>query len=324
MKQVAIGIDIGGTYTKLGIVDKQGQTLSDSFIDTKGDGGFSEYVKRLIKEINKIKNNCSKELKLEGVGIGAPNGNYYRGTIEQAPNLPWGKKSLSLVDEFKKYFDFPVILTNDANAAAMGELLYGGAKNMSDFLVVTLGTGLGSGFIANRQMIYGHDGFAGELGHIIVRPGGRQCNCGLKGCLETYVSATGIKRTVFELLGKTIYQSNLRTIPFKDLEAADISKEAEKGDKIAQEAFEVTGNILGESLAKCIAITSPQAIFLTGGLAKAGHLIFEPTKRAMDKNTLNIFKGKVKLLPSGLANGANAAVAGASALVWKEIDEKNK
>ena len=263
----------------------------------------------------------NQEFELIGVGIGAPNGNYYKGTIEFAPNLPW-KGTINLVEKMGRFFPtLPVIVTNDANAAAVGEMVYGGAKGMKDFLVVTLGTGLGSGFVANGQLIYGHDGFAGELGHVTVSHTGRVCGCGRKGCLETYVSATGIKRTIFKLMADSIADSEFRHITYNDLTAEMITKAALNGDPLAIEAYEYTGMLLGRALADAVSITSPEAIFLFGGLAKAGKYIFEPTKKYMEMHMMPIFRNKVKLLPSGI-DGKNAAVLGASALAWQHVHEK--
>lgn len=211
------------------------------------------------------------------------------------------------------------IVTNDANAATIGEMIYGNAKGMKDFVMVTLGTGLGSGFVSNGEMIYGHDGFAGELGHIIVeRNNGRECGCGRRGCLETYVSATGLKRTAFELMAKMTAPSRLRSIAYDDFDASMVSAAAEQGDPVALEAFRFTGEMLGRALADVVTITSPEAIFLFGGLAKAGKLLFEPTQWYMEENMLFVFKNKVKLLPSGI-QGKNAAILGASALIWQEL-----
>lgn len=254
-----------------------------------------------------------------GIGIGAPNGNYYKGSIEFAPNLRW-HDVIPLCDMMKEYYPtLPIYLTNDANAAAIGEMIYGGAKGMKNFIMVTLGTGLGSGFVANGELVYGHDGFAGELGHIIVSPNGRQCGCGRQGCLETYVSATGVKRTAYKMMAKYNYPSELRTIPFNEMTAKIVAEAAEKGDMIAINTFKYTGKMLGEALANAIAITSPEAIFLFGGLAKAGNLLFEPTKDHMEMNLLKIYSNKVKLLPSQLDK--NAAIYGAAALVWKELNK---
>ena len=251
-------------------------------------------------------------------------GNYNNGNIEYAADLPW-KGIVPLGDIFKKVSGYPVIVTNDANAAAVGEMVYGGAKGMKNFVVITLGTGLGSGFVVNGELVYGSYGFAGELGHTIVRPGrdGRDCNCGRKGCLETYVSATGIKRTVYKLLADSNLESELRDVSFNNLSSIMVSEAAKRGDKIAIKAFEHTGEMLGFKLADVVAHTDPEAIFLFGGLALSGGLIIEPTKKHMEENLLEIYKNKVKLLPSGIKS-KNAAVLGASALVWQKLENGNK
>lgn len=320
MKEVVVGIDIGGTFTKFGIVDNNGVCLKDNFTSTDKFNDFDVYLEHLYNEINKLTGSLDSELNIKGVGIGAPNGNYYKGTIEYAPNLNW-KGIVPFVEKFQKYFPgIPVVLTNDANAAAIGEMIYGGAKGMKDFIVITLGTGLGSGIVVNGNLVYGHDGFAGELGHLSVKPNGRKCGCGKSGCLETYVSATGIKRTVFKLLAERLEKSELRDISFNDLTSKMIFEAANKGDKIALEAFEITGRILGVKLADAVACTSPEAIFMFGGLAKADKLIFEPTHKSMEENMFPIFRGKVKLLSSQLQD-TNAAVLGASALAWKELSK---
>ena len=318
MNQVAIGIDIGGTNTTLGIVDKTGNIIARNSIPTKTEADYSVYMNLLSKAIQELIFSVSESIDIKGIGVGAPNGNYYNGTIEFAPNLNF-KGVVPVVDFLKKKFAYKVIvLTNDANAAAMGEMIYGGAKDMKDFIMITLGTGVGSGIVVNGEMVYGHDGFAGEIGHTIVDPNGRDCGCGRKGCLETYASAPGIKRTVFELLSTMIEQSVLREISFEDLSAKMIDEAARAGDTIALEAFDMTGYVLGLKLADAIAHTSPKAIFLFGGLAQAGDLIFKPVKQHMEEHLLNIYKNKVKLLPSELPPG-DAAILGASALVWKEL-----
>ena len=317
MREVAIGIDIGGTFTKYGIVDRAGNCLIDGSIPTTAERELTKYLAMLKTTIDRDMAKLSEAVELKGVGIGAPNGNFYRGTIEFAPNLSW-EGVIPFVDEFRKFYDLPMFLTNDANAAAIGEMIYGGAKNMQNFIVITLGTGLGSGLVVNGELVYGHDGFAGELGHVTVVRNGRMCPTGRRGSLETYASASGIKRTVFELLADSIDDSEFRDITFNELNAKMIADAAQRGDKIALEAFEITGRYLGEALADTVAHISPEAIFLLGGLANAGALIFEPTKRHMEENLLKIFKNKVKILPSGLKD-TNAAVLGASALVWKEL-----
>ncbi|MBN2350391.1 MAG: ROK family protein [Bacteroidales bacterium] len=318
MREVVLGIDIGGTYTKFGIVDRDGNCLQESFTSTSKYLGFDAYWENLHSEIEESFLHLKEKVTLKGIGIGAPNGNYYRGTIEFAPNLNW-KGVIHVTDTLKNYYkDIPVVLTNDANAAAYGEMIYGGAKNMKDFIVITLGTGLGSGIVVNGELVYGHDGFAGELGHVNVKLRGRECGCGRKGCLETYVSATGIKRTVFRLMGERIVDSELRNISFNDLTSKMISEAALKGDEIALAAFEFTGRILGAKLADTVAHTSPEAIFLFGGLAQAKDLILLPTKKYMEENLLPIFSNKVNIYLSALQE-TNAAILGASALAWKEL-----
>ena len=317
MKQVAIGIDIGGTNTIFGMVDEQGKFISRGSIKTETHPDHTIYMSALCGAVEKMVTENKVDIEIVGIGVGAPNGNYYNGTIEFAPNLNF-KGVVPVVDFIKKYFDFKItVLTNDANAAAMGEMIYGGAKGMRDFIMITLGTGVGSGIVVNGEMVYGHDGFAGELGHVIAIPGGRQCGCGRKGCLETYTSANGIKRTVFELLANSLEHSELRDVSYNNLSSKMIDEAAKRGDLIAKEAFDYTGKILGEKLADAVAHTSPEAIFLFGGLAQAGDLIFEPTKKYMEESLLNIYKDKVKILPSQLPPG-DAAILGASALVWKE------
>lgn len=318
MKKAAIGIDIGGTNTMLGIVDMDGNILNRNSMPTKTEANYHSYMNSLVDLINETISPLKDKVDIIGIGVGAPNGNYYNGTIEFAPNLKF-KGIVPVVDFLKKQFDFEIIvLTNDANAAAIGEMIYGGAKGMKDFVMITLGTGVGSGIVVNGEMVYGHDGFAGEIGHTIVDPNGRDCGCGRRGCLETYTSAPGLKRTVFELLADMIEPSTLRGVSFDDLSAKKIDEAARKGDLIAQEAFDFTGNILGLKLADAVAHTSPEAIFLFGGLAQAGDLIFMPVIHYMEEHMLNIYKNKVKVLPSELPPG-DAAILGSSALVWKEL-----
>lgn len=317
MKQLVVGIDIGGTNSVFGLVDREGNMYGEGVVPTRKFPDFDQYLEELFIGINNISKNVGEEFELMGIGIGAPNANYYDGTIWNAANLVW-KGTVPFVEKMKRYYpNIPIIITNDANAAAIGEMIYGGAKGMKDFIVVTLGTGLGSGFVSGGKLIYGHDSFAGELGHVIVNRGGRVCGCGRKGCLETYVSATGIKRTAFKLLADHLEDSEFRNISYNDLTAEMITKAALNGDPLAIEAYEYTGMMLGQALADAVAITSPEAIFLFGGLAKAGKYIFEPTKRYMEMHMLANFRNKVKLLPSGI-DGKNAAVLGASALIWQE------
>jgi len=309
--QYSIGIDIGGTNSMMGIVDKMGNILFEAELITNDYEWIEDFAdacyKLLYPEINKL-----GFQEFRGIGIGAPNGNYYQGTIEFAPNLRW-KGVVPLAKIFSQKFNLNTTVTNDANAAAIGEMMHGAAKGMNDFIMVTLGTGVGSGFVANGKMMYGHDGFAGELGHTIAVRDGRLCGCGRKGCLETYTSATGIVRTANEFLEtKTISSSlrNLTTITSKNIYDAAV-----KGDFLALEIFEFTGKILGQSLADAIAITSPEAIILFGGLAQAGKFIFEPTRKYMEQNLLKIYQGKVKLLPSELKE-SDAAILGAASLIW--------
>jgi glucokinase len=320
MTEVVIGIDVGGTFTKYGIVDKDGHCLKENFTSTDKYSDFEVYLENLQTEIEETIRQINIPIQIKAIGIGAPNGNYYRGTIEYAPNLNW-KGIIPFVEKFKEFYPgIPVVLTNDANAAAIGEMIYGGAKDMKDFIIITLGTGLGSGIVVNGNVVYGNDGFAGEIGHMNVRHNGRECGCGNKGCLETYVSATGIKRTVFKLLTNKVAESELRNYSYNDLTSIMISEAAKKGDKIALEAFEITGRILGVKLADAIACTSPEAIFLFGGLSKSGDFLLEPTRKYMEENLFPIYKGKVKILLSGLKE-TNAAILGASALAWKELKD---
>lgn len=320
MKDVVIGIDIGGTYTKYGIIDREGKCLDEDFISTGTYQDFDAYIENLNSEIENTYQAIADDLVLKGIGIGAPNGNYYKGTIENAPNLNW-KGIIPFVDKFKNYYkDIPIVLTNDANAAALGEMIYGGAKGMKNFVVITLGTGLGSGIIVNGEIVYGHSGFAGELGHVNVKLRGRDCGCGRKGCLETYASATGIKRTVFRLMADRTVDSELKKVSYTDLSAKMITEAARKGDPIALEAFEYTGKILGSKLADIVAHTSPEAIFLLGGLSQARELIINPTKKWLDESLFPVFKNKVKVLLSSLQD-KNVAVLGAAALAWKEAEE---
>ncbi len=318
---IVVGVDIGGTNTAVGFVDDAGNVGAQSSFPTNAHEPPEVFVSRLHEKIEAMRESGRRldslsGFTLRGIGIGAPNGNYLRGTVEHAPNLSW-KGIVPLAEMVKGRFDVPVALTNDANAAALGEMKFGAAKGMRDFIVITLGTGLGSGIVVNGELVYGFTGFAGEIGHTIVDPSGRECGCGRRGCLETYASATGICRTVFELFAKTMLSSLLRAVSSRDLTATMIADAAKQGDKVALAAFEQTGKILGLKLADAVAHTSPQAIFLFGGLANAGDLIFEPTRRHMEAQLLNIFRNKVQLLPSGIKE--NAAVLGASALVWKEV-----
>ncbi|MDP4207525.1 MAG: ROK family protein [Bacteroidota bacterium] len=317
MKSVVIGVDIGGTFSKFGIVDREGNILVEGSIPTDTFENVVDYQKSLYEAIEKAIAPIKSDIDIKGIGFGAPNANYYKGTIESAANLKW-KGVVHFAELFKKYYNFPIVLTNDANAAAIGEGLYGGAKGMQDYIVITLGTGLGSGIVANGKMIYGFDGFAGELGHVMVEPNGRKCGCGKLGCLETYASATGIKRTVFKLLCDMTDESELRQYNFYELTSEKIYEAALRNDPVALKAFEFTGNILGAKLADAVAFSTPEAIFLFGGLAKAGEVLFKPIRESFEANLLPIYRNKIKILPSGLQD-KNVAVMGASALIWKEL-----
>lgn len=317
-KKVTLGIDIGGTNTALGLVDARGNCLHEESFPTSAQESFSLFFSRLSEKIDAIIERFSQEYVLQGIGAAAPAGNYYRGTIEAPSNFKWGK--VEFVSILKSHYHMPVAVTNDAKAAALGEMMYGAAKGMQDFVVVTLGTGVGSGIVVNAHLIYGHDGLAGELGHTTVEPGGRQCSCGRSGCLETYASSRGICRTVFELLAQRIDESELRQISFNELTAERIYEAALRHDRLALEAFEYTARMLGRALADATAYFSPEAIIIFGGLAKAGDLLFEPTRRHFEHNLLDMFKGKVKILPSSVPN-CNPAVLGASVLIQQEIDE---
>ncbi|MES2627842.1 MAG: ROK family protein [Bacteroidota bacterium] len=307
--QLAAAIDIGGTNTVFGLVDCDGIVRYEGKIKTTAYPQPEELVKEVSSQI--LAN--LGDHRLIGAGIGAPNGNYFRGTIEFAPNLNW-YGVIPLADMFRTALGCEALVTNDANAAALGEMVFGGARGMKDFIFITLGTGLGSGIVVNGKMVYGHDSFAGELGHVIVEPNGRQCGCGRKGCLETYASATGIKRTYSDLL---MSRHKHADIDDKVADARYIFDKAVSGDMQAVEAFKYTGDILGLALANAVAITSPEAIFLFGGLAQAGHFIFEPTIESFEHNLLNIYKGKVKVLPSKLKE-SDAALLGAASLAWQQ------
>ncbi len=321
-EKAAVGIDIGGTNTVYGFVDRTGNILAGDQIVTSHYDVPELFVAALYEKIMTTASAIGEEVEILGFGIGAPMGNINKGTIEYPADLPW-KGIIPLADIFAKYTPLPVIVTNDANAAALGEMVYGGAKGMKDFVVITLGTGLGSGFVVNGKLVYGHDGFAGELGHTSIRPGvsNRDCGCGRKGCLETYVSANGLKRTVLKIMADRLADSELRRLSFEELDSKKIYEAALRGDPIALEAFEHTGAMLGYKLADVVAHTNPEAIFLFGGLALAKELIFEPTKEHMEKNLLYIYRDKVKLMPSELST-QNAAVLGASSLVWTETSRE--
>jgi glucokinase len=324
-KKVAIGVDVGGTNTAIGVVDIEGNVMIKDNIATATHGDFEKFIADLasaIKQLIKSAKLMNEEIEIIGIGIGAPNGNYYSGTIEYAPNLSF-KGVLHFVELLKKYFpELPALaLTNDANAAAIGEMIYGGARGMKNFVMYTLGTGVGSGVVVNGDLVYGHDGFAGECGHTTLIPGGRVCGCGSLGHLEAYCSAPGMKRTAFELMAHyNAVDSQLASKSFLELDSKMIYDAAVGGDKIAKMVFEKTGQWLGQGLADTVHHLSPEAIFLFGGPTAAGELIFKPTKESMESHLLPIFKNKIKILPSELKPG-DAAIVGASALAWKELDK---
>ena len=320
-KKLAIGIDIGGTGTKYGIVDRDGNVLFSGEMSTKKHKEIEPYIDELYVHLLELIDKASGIDQMIGVGVGAPNGNFYSGTIEYAPNLPW-KGIIPLAKLMSQKFKLPVTLTNDANAAAIGEMMYGAAKGMKDFIMITLGTGVGSGIVANGQLIYGHDGFAGELGHTIVIPDGIiHEGTGKRGSLESYASATGVRLTSLELLEKSNEDSLLRNINKEDLDSKTVYDAAIKGDKLALEIFEYTGKILGLALANAVMFSSPEAIILFGGLTKAGDLILKPTRKSMEDSLIQVFQDKVKILISHLKE-SDAAILGASALVWEEKPTK--
>lgn len=307
MNQVAAAIDIGGTNTVFALVDASGKILAQDSVPTKKFPDPKELVKVVAQKISELR---TPDSGLIGAGIGAPNGNYFTGSIEFAPNLQW-KGVVPLAKYFSEALNCKAVLTNDANAAALGEMIFGGAKGMKDFIFVTLGTGLGSGIVVSGEIVYGHDGFAGELGHVIVDCDGRQCGCGRKGCLETYCSATGIVTTYLANSQQSIPNGNT-------IHAKYIYELALQGNQTAIDSFNFTGDILGLALANSVAYTSPEAIFLFGGLANAGDLIFRPTIESFEQNLLNIYKNKIKILPSHLKEN-EAAILGAASLIWSEI-----
>lgn len=315
-KPYVVGIDIGGTNTVFGIVDARGNVVASNSIKTGKHSVIDDYIDELYQELTKLIESNDAVGKIHGIGVGAPNANYYKGTIEDAANLPW-RGIIPFADILSKKFGIPVAITNDANAAAIGEMTYGAARGLKDFIMITLGTGVGSGIVINGQLVYGSDGFAGELGHVVMkRTNGRVCGCGRTGCLEAYCSATGVARTAREYLEIREDPSLLRHIPIENITSKDVYDAAVKGDKIAKEIFDFTGNLLGEAFADFICFSSPQAIILFGGLTKSGDLLMNPIRESLEKNTLFCYKGKTKLLLSELKE-SDAAVLGASALGWE-------
>ena len=316
MKPYVLGIDIGGTNTVIGIVDARGSVIASDSIKTAKHSKLEDYIDELYTTASRLIENNDATDKIHGIGIGAPNANYYTGIIEQGVNLPW-PTPIPLARLISEKFGIPVAITNDANAAAIGEMTYGAARGLKDFIMITLGTGVGSGIVINGQMVYGHDGFAGELGHVIVkRNNGRLCGCGRTGCLEAYCSATGVARTAREFLEIRNEPSSLRNLPIEDITSKDVYDAAINGDNLAKDVFEYTGKILGEAMADMTVFSSPEAFILFGGLSKSGELLLKPLRNAMDKNMLGVFKGKPKVMLSELKE-ADAAVLGASALGWE-------
>jgi glucokinase len=316
MNSYVVGIDIGGTGTKFGIVDSDGNVLSSDTMSTKAHAQVHTFIDELYDKLAVLIENVGGFGRIKGIGVGAPNGNIYTGNIEYAPNLPW-TGIIPLAKMMQDKFKLPVKLTNDANAAAVGEMMYGAAKGMKDFIMITLGTGVGSGIVANGQLIYGHDGFAGELGHTIIIPDGRlHPGTGKKGSLESYASATGVAKSAVEILNNSTRPSLLRSIPTDKLDSKAVFDAAIAGDEVAKEVFEFTGKVLGMSLANFIMFSSPEAIILFGGLTKAGDLILKPTREAMEANLIEVFQNKVKILLSHLKE-SDAAILGASALMWE-------
>ena len=317
MKPYVIGLDLGGTNSVFGIVDVRGDIKATTAIKTTGFRNAEDYVKAAVEALKVIIKDVGGIETIRSMGIGAPNGNYYKGTIEYAPNLPWAHNVVvPLADMFSEALGIPVALTNDANAAAIGEMTYGIARGLKNFIMITLGTGVGSGIVIDGHLVYGSDGFAGELGHIIMRPeNGRLCGCGRMGCLETYCSATGVARSARELLSATKRPSLLRDLKLENITSLDVAICADKGDELSKEIYEFTGNMLGEACANFAAFSSPEAFVFFGGLTKAGDLLLKPIRESYERHVLNLYKGKVNFLVSSL-EGSSAAVLGASAVGW--------
>ena len=312
---VVVGIDIGGTKTKIGLVNKEGHCLENTFFRTREFPDVDDYLDHIVVEVNALKEKFPEKLNVLGCGIGAPNASSKNGTIVNAANLLW-KGTVPLVDKLKVRLPMPIEIMNDASAAAVGEMLFGNAKGMSDFIVITLGTGFGAGIVSNGKLVDGYDGFAGELGHIDMTIGdGRVTGLGVKGGLEAYVSATGLKRTILYMMSQYMDDSRFRSIAFNDLHGEEITQAAAEGDPIALKAFDFTARILGMALANFTAFTQPEAFFLMGGLVNSGKWIFEPLQKYFEDSLLDIYKGKVKLLKSGLP-GKTTAISGAAALIW--------
>lgn len=314
-KSLVIGLDLGGTNSVFGVVDSKGEIIATTSIKTQAYPSVDQYIMESVKAIKQIAEQVGGMEKIRAMGIGAPCGNYYKGTIEHAANLVWAKGIVPLANMFVNELGIPVVVTNDAKAAAMGEMKYGVAVGMNNFVELTLGTGVGSGIVANGQLIYGFDGFAGELGHMIVEPNGRPCGCGRKGCLETYCSATGVVRTTIAMLEESPEATSLRDIATDKLTSYEVYKAAMAGDAMAQEVFKQTGRRIGIACANIATFLSPEAFIFFGGLAQAGELLLRPIEEAYNENVLSLYKGKARFLMSGL-DGAKAAILGASAIAW--------
>lgn len=314
-KSLVIGLDLGGTNSVFGVVDSKGEIITTTSIKTQAYPSVDQYVMESVKAVKQIAEQVGGMEKIRAMGIGAPCGNYYKGTIEHAANLVWAKGIVPLANMFVNELGIPVVVTNDAKAAAMGEMKYGEAVGMNNFVELTLGTGVGSGIVANGQLIYGFDGFAGELGHMIVEPDGRPCGCGRKGCLETYCSATGVVRTAIAMLEESSEATSLRDIATDKLTSYEVYKAAMAGDAMAQEVFKQTGRRIGIACANIATFLSPEAFIFFGGLAQAGELLLRPIEEAYNENVLSLYKGKARFLMSGL-DGAKAAILGASAIAW--------
>lgn len=314
-KSLVIGLDLGGTNSVFGVVDSKGEIIATTSIKTQAYPSVDQYIMESVKAIKQIAEQVGGMEKIRAMGIGAPCGNYYKGTIEHAANLVWAKGIVPLANMFVNELGIPVVVTNDAKAAAMGEMKYGVAVGMTNFVELTLGTGVGSGIVANGQLIYGFDGFAGELGHMIVEPDGRPCGCGRKGCLETYCSATGVVRTAIAMLEESSETTFVRDIATDKLTSYEVYKAAMAGDAMAQEVFKQTGRRIGIACANIATFLSPEAFIFFGGLAQAGELLLRPIEEAYNENVLSLYKGKARFLMSGL-DGAKAAILGASAIAW--------
>lgn len=318
MKDGVVGIDLGGTCTKFGLVTRKGRLLVSGSIPTNSAIPYKVFLKKLYDQIEKLRVSLDEEVDLKGIGVGAPNGNCFSGTIDNASNLDWPKE-VPVTELLSLYSNLPTVMTNDANAAAVGEMLYGAAEGMKNFISITLGTGLGCGIVANGKLLTGHTGHAGEIGHIVVFHDGRPCGCGRKGCLETYVSAPGLVTTVQQLMEKKETVSKLREVNPADLDAKKITGAAQEGDLLALEAFENTGRIFGMKLADIVAFINPEAIIVSGGLAKAGIFILNPAQKYMGKHLLSIYKNRTIILPSSLKE-ENVAILGAAAFMWRRLD----